>query len=181
MAATVNVTFQRLFLWFFFAYNCILAHIIDACNYCKYIGNGSVVYMVKRLATWLTVTQYIELYISSVLAKETEIFSSWMIWNERWTGSGRGSRNNAIKIWSDVELESPKICLVSAPGRWEKTSSPPSSSTHTDCASWQCLIRVIAAGSREGGRGARGGSGVRFGLGPSCPQLTPWHGRVPAS
>lgn len=25
--------------------------------------------MVKRLATWLTVTQYIELYISSVLAK----------------------------------------------------------------------------------------------------------------
>lgn len=67
---------KTFFVIFFFAYNCILAHIIDACNYCKYIGNGSVVYMVKRLATWLTVTQYIELYISSVLAKETEIFSS---------------------------------------------------------------------------------------------------------
>lgn len=72
MAATVNVMFQRLF----FAYNCILAHVIDACNYCKYIGNGSVVYMVKRFATWLTVTQYIELYISSVLAKEIEMISS---------------------------------------------------------------------------------------------------------
>lgn len=30
--------------------------------------------MVKRRATRLTVTQYIELYIASVLAKETEIF-----------------------------------------------------------------------------------------------------------
>jgi len=36
---------------FVFAFNCILAHIIDARNYCKYIGNGSTVYMVKRLAT----------------------------------------------------------------------------------------------------------------------------------
>lgn len=49
-AAAVNVKFKRLFL-FVFAYNCILAHIIDACSYCKYIGNGSMVYMVKRLAT----------------------------------------------------------------------------------------------------------------------------------
>lgn len=49
-AAAVNVKFKRLFL-FVFAYNCILAHIIDACNYCKYIGNGSMFYKVKRLAT----------------------------------------------------------------------------------------------------------------------------------
>lgn len=70
----VPKNFFVVFFLFFFAYNCILAHIIDACNSCKYIGNGSVVYMVKRRATRLTVTQYIELYIASVLAKETEIF-----------------------------------------------------------------------------------------------------------
>lgn len=50
MAAAVNVKFQRLFLYVF-AYNCILAHIVDACNYCKYVGNGSTDYMIKRLAT----------------------------------------------------------------------------------------------------------------------------------
>lgn len=54
-----------------FADSCILALIIDACNYCKYIGNGSILYMVtKTFATQLTVTQYIEIYISSVLAKK---------------------------------------------------------------------------------------------------------------
>lgn len=74
MAATVNVTFQSLFCDFLFAYNCIPAHVIEACNSCKYVGNG--VYMDKRLATWLTVTQYRKLYISSVLAKEIKIVSS---------------------------------------------------------------------------------------------------------
>lgn len=49
-AAAENEKFQRLFL-LVFAYICILAHRIDACNYCKYIGNGSTVYMVERLAT----------------------------------------------------------------------------------------------------------------------------------
>lgn len=76
MAATVNVTFQRLFLWVFFAYDGILAHVIDACNYCKYIGNGRARYMVRRLATRLTVTPYTQLYISPGLAKEIEICSS---------------------------------------------------------------------------------------------------------
>lgn len=42
---------------------------IDAFNYWKYIGNGST-YGSKTFATQLTVTQYIEIYISSVLAKK---------------------------------------------------------------------------------------------------------------
>lgn len=66
-AAAGNVKFKDCV----FAYSCILALIIDACNYCKYIGNGSTLYMVtKTFATQLTVTQYIEIYISSVLAKK---------------------------------------------------------------------------------------------------------------
>lgn len=43
-AAAGNVNFKD----HVFAYSCILALIIDACNYCKYIGNGSTLYMVTK-------------------------------------------------------------------------------------------------------------------------------------